>query len=53
MVVNETNPVESRERIENIKYLITAEKYLLKVNIKILLNLTIIVGLYFSQIDYN
>ena len=26
MVVNETNPVESRERIENIKYLITAEK---------------------------
>lgn len=25
MVVNETNPVESRERIENIKFLITAE----------------------------
>lgn len=26
MVVNETNPVESRERIENLKFLITAEK---------------------------
>lgn len=25
MVVNETNPVESRERIENIKFLVTAE----------------------------
>jgi hypothetical protein len=26
MVINETNPVESRERVENIKFLITAEK---------------------------
>ena len=26
MIINETNPVESRERIENIKFLITAEK---------------------------
>lgn len=26
IVVNETNPVESRERIENIKFLVTAEK---------------------------
>ena len=26
MTINETNPVDSRERIENIKYLITAEK---------------------------
>jgi len=30
MTINETNPVDSRERIENIKYLITAEKIMIE-----------------------